>query len=373
MAYQFKEGDKVRQLVTIQRIKSITPIEGADKIEVVEILGWHVVVEKNKHKINDLVVFFEIDSLLPMIPEFEFLAKGGKPRKSYTEGKEYIGYRLKTIRLRGQVSQGLAMPLSILEGKRYPTDKRENPTYKLNEGSDVTPLLGVVKYEAILPTCLSGVAVGLFPSFIPKTDETRIQAYPKVLERHQGIPFYMTEKVDGASMTVFLKSIEPTFPYSGELHVCSRGIDLKETIGNTYWQLARELRLEEILKDNPNYALQGEIIGDKIQGNKLKLNGHFCRFFNIYDMGNNRYLDFKEFNDFCDFYNFQTVPQLGIIENLPLTVDEAVKLAIRKSEINPDVWAEGIVLRPLKEMRDDDLGRLSFKVVNPEFLLEYGE
>ena len=167
-----------RKLVTIQKISDLKPIENADAIECAGVLGWHVVVKKGEFKIGDPCVYFEIDSLLPVVSEFAFLSKSGV-KKSYADGKEYEGYRLKTIRLRGQISQGLCLPISILDGKKYPTDSRKNPVYQT--GTDVTSLLGVVKYEPVIPANLSGQAKGLFPGFIPKTDETRIQFCPKVL------------------------------------------------------------------------------------------------------------------------------------------------------------------------------------------------
>ncbi len=353
----------MRILASIQKIIDIQSIEGAERIEKATVLGWNVVVNKGDFKVGDLCCYFEIDSLLPQLPEFEFLAKGGGLKKSYVEGKEWVGYRLKTIRLRGHISQGLCFPLSILKGKKFPDDTRENPEYP--EGTDVTTLLGVVKYEPAVPACLSGVAVGMLPSYIPKTDEMRIQAVPQILERYKDIPFYMTEKLDGTSMTAFMK-------YE-ELHISSRSIDLKEAEGNTYWKVAREMNLEEKLALNDSYVLQGEVVGDNIQKNPLKIHGHTCYFFNVYNIETSSYLDWEEFLSFCKDNDLPVVPQLGILEKLPQSVDELVTLATRKSVINAETWVEGIVLRPLHEMRDPDLGRLSFKTINPVYLLENDE
>ncbi len=352
-----------RKLVTIQKIIDLRPIEKADAIECASILGWHVVVKKGEFKVGDSCVYFEIDSLLPTVSEFDFLSKSGV-KKSYTDGKEYEGYRLKTIRLRGQISQGLCLPISILKGKKYPSDSRKNPVYKL--GADVTSLLGVVKYEPVVPANLTGQAKELFPSFIPKTDETRIQFAPKVLERHAGKVFYVTEKVDGASCTIFIKD--------GELNCCSRNLNLLDDPTNTFWKVAKEISLlEKIKKVNENIALQGELVGDNVQGNKLKINGQKILFFNAYNFKEGRHLNFSEFISLCRELEIPTVPIISKKYILPKTVDELVDFATRKSLLSPETWVEGIVIRSLEEDWDEELGRLSFKVINPEFLLAFGD
>lgn len=355
----------MRKLATIQKIIDIQPIEGADRILCATVLGWHVVVRKDEFKVGDLCVYFEVDSLLPVMPEFEFLASQGT-KKSYTDGKEYEGYRLKTIRLKGQISQGLCQPLSILDGKKYPEDIRENPVYEWKEGMDVTPILNVVKWEPAIPANLAGQVKGFFPAFIPKTDETRIQTVPEVLEKYKDVEFYVTEKVDGTSCTIFFKD--------GELNVCSRNLNLKEDDKNTYWKVANELKLKEKLETiAPNIALQGELVGENIQDNKLKLTGHKILFFNAYDMDKGAYLNYQEFVDMCNKLEISTVPLVVKNYKILKTVDEMVTFATRTSEINPEVLVEGVVLRPMVEMKDEDLGRLSFKVINPEFLLKYNE
>jgi RNA ligase (TIGR02306 family) len=355
----------MRKLATIQKIIDIQPIKDADRILCATVLGWHVVVRKDEFKVGDLCVYFEVDSLLPVVPEFEFLSSQGT-KKSYTEGKEYEGYRLKTIRLKNQISQGLCQPLSILDGKKYPDDVRENPVYEWKEGMDVTPILNVVKWEPAIPANLAGQIKGFFPAFIPKTDETRLQTVPEVLHRYQYIPFYVTEKVDGTSCTIFFKD--------GELNVCSRNLNLKEDDNNTFWKVAKQLGLKEKLETiAPNIALQGELIGEGIQNNKLKITGQKILFFNAYDMDKGEYLSYDLFVNTCKKLEVETVPL--VVKNYKLldTVDEMVTFATRTSEINPEVLVEGIVLRPMTEMKDEDLGRLSFKVINPNFLLEYDE
>lgn len=159
----------MRKLVSIQEIKDVKPIENADKIEVVKILGWAVVVKKGEFKVGDKVVYAEIDSLFPEKEEFEFLRDRG--------------FRIRTIRLRGQVSQGICFPIDILPEGEYEI------------GDDVTEILGVTKYEPPIPACLSGRAKGTFPSFIEKTDETRVQVLQDRLTKFKGVKCVYSEKL----------------------------------------------------------------------------------------------------------------------------------------------------------------------------------
>lgn len=335
----------MRTLASIQKIADLKPIPNADAIEVATVLGWNVVVKKNEFKVGDLCVYIEIDSVLPPRPEFEFLS----PK-----------YRIKTVRLRGQVSQGICFPLSILFGTSMQNED------KIEEGVDVTEILGVVKYEPPIPSEMAGKMRGPFPGFIPKTDETRIQSYPDILTKYQSIPFYVTEKLDGSSVTMFIKD--------DEFHVCSRNTDLFDTPDNTIWQVAKEMDIEKKLRDmGGKYALQGEIVGGKIQGNKLKLPKAVIYFFNLYDMEKGEYVSFDTFSLMAMQFNFPRVPLIDAYFYLKGSVDAMVEWSTRKSVINPDAWAEGFVFRPRTEMRDPDLGRLSFKVINPEFLLKNEE
>jgi RNA ligase (TIGR02306 family) len=233
-----------RKLASVRRITNLSPIDGADKIELATVDGWKVVVAKDVgHKIGDLIIYCEIDSFLPIKEEFEFLRKSSY--KKMSDGTE--GFRLKTIRLRGQISQGLIIPISVLN----PPDT--NIYVEPFEGLDVTEMLGIVKYEPPIPAELAGKVKGLFPSFIPKTDEERVQNYSDryqewtLQSKHQ---FYVTEKLDGSSSTFYYNN--------GEFGVCSRNLELLETEGNTFWKVARELDLENKFKSlGRNLALQG--------------------------------------------------------------------------------------------------------------------
>ena len=337
----------MRKLASIQKIVALDPIEGADAIERATVLGWQLVVKKNDFQVGDLVVYCEIDCLMPNKPVFEFL----KPR----------GMRVRTIRLRGQISQGICFPLSILpEG------------FDVVEDADCTRELGIEKYEPPLPACLSGVAKGRFPSFIPKTDETRVQVLQKLLDKYKGEKCYITEKVDGSSGTVYV--------HNGEFGVCSRNLELLEDSENSFWKVARQKDVENKIRSlHGNFALQGELIGEGIQDNRLKLWGQTIRFFNVFDIDKFEYLPYEKFIATLQHLQLPSVPILSVDYELTNDIEEIIKMATRKSTITPDVWAEGIVIRPLNEKielllsnENFNNGRVSFKAINPEFLLKYG-
>ena len=340
-----------RTLASIDVIRELNPISGADKIEVAKIKGWNVVVKKGEFNVGDKIVYCEIDSILPEKPEFEFL----KDRN----------YRIRTVKLRGQVSQGICFPLSILNS--FETDN-------LEPGFDVTEILGVKKYEKQVPVSLRGKIRGPISRLaVPKTDEMRVQNISDVLERQKGKTFYVTEKIDGTSMSCYID------PETG-LHVCSRNVDLAPDFehkwnGNAYWTYAIDHNIEEILKQlGSTIAIQGELFGNGIQGNKYKISDIRYRVFNMWDMVNHCYLDIATMNDAVDTFglgNDFLVPYLGEIE-LDHTVDDLLQLADGTSTIS-DVPREGLVFRTLTEETDPTLGRLSFKAVSNKFLLKHGD
>jgi RNA ligase (TIGR02306 family) len=341
----------MRKLASIQKIDTIEQIDGADAIERADILGWHVVVKKGEFEPGQLVVYTEVDSILPERPEYEFLRKC-----CYLDKNGFKGFRIRTAKLRGQVSQGIAFPIDILP---------RGMTVSI--GMDVTDCLNIVKYDPPIPATLSGLVKGNFPSFIPKTDETRVQAVPSVLDRHRGKEFYVTEKLDGSSMTAFL--------YGEEFGICSRNLELKPSDNNALWQLEARYDLRGAIESmGGNLALQGEIIGPGIQGNKYKLKDTEFRIFNIYDIEKNEYWDHARLVDEIIKLDYDVpvrVPDLGYI-CLDHTVDEIVEMSKGKSAI-ADIQREGIVIRPTKETTDIELGRLSFKAINPDFLLKFSE
>jgi RNA ligase (TIGR02306 family) len=339
-----------RKLSTIRKIKDIVHIEGADAIELALVDGWQVVVAKNVgHKVGDKVVYCEIDSFLPIKEEFEFLRKS-----SYKKVGDQEGFRLKTIKLRGQISQGLILPYSVIPIAQFAS------AYDLPEGMDVSEMLGIVKYEPPVPAQLAGKIKGSFPSFLRKTDEERVQNLEKEYtewgfsSNHQ---FYATEKLDGSSFTCYLKD--------GVFGVCSRNLDLLETEDNTFWQVARSLDLENKLKSlGKNICFQGEMVGSGIQGNHYKMKEQTVFFYNIYLIDEMEYMGFYDFRQTLIDLELLSVPVLSIPFQFPgdFTVSALLNEAEGKSILNPVVEREGLVIRSLDRT-------ISFKAISNKFLL----
>lgn len=337
-----------RKLATIRRIGEILPIEGADRIELAVVDGWKVVVAKDvQHKVGDLVIYCEIDSFLPIREEFEFLRKS-----SYKKMGDQEGFRLRTAKMKGQISQGLILPIFVLN----PPDT--NIYVQPFEGLDVTEMLDIVKYEPPIPAKLAGKVKGLFPSFLVKTDEERVQnitvEYSALCfqSKHQ---FYVTEKLDGSSATFYINN--------REFGVCSRNLELLETEDNSFWKVARELKLEENLRAlEKNICLQGELIGEGIQGNPYGIKGQTVRFFSVYEIDTRTRLGIKDLEDICFMIGLQTVPILESNFLLPNTIEEMLQYAEGKSVLNPNTEREGVVIRSMDT-------KISFKAISNKFLI----
>lgn len=376
-----------RKLATIQKIREIRPIEGADAIELAIINNWQVVVAKNVgHKVGDWVVYCEIDSFLPVREEFEFLRKS-----SFKKMGDQEGFRLKTIRLRGQISQGLVLPISVLEGpdemkigisKQPWGDQLQLGPYDnalvIEEGVDVSEMLGIVKYEPPIPAQLAGKVKGYFPSFIRKTDEERVQNLTKEYEGWKDQRFYVTEKLDGSSATFYFKD--------GVFGVCSRNLELAEPEEefvpgmvmcedgverpkqeNSFWKAAREMQIKEKLeKVGYNVCLQGELIGEGIQKNPYKIKGQTVKFFNAFNIDTQEYLGFNEFTQLMAELSLPTVPILETDFILPNTIDQLLQYAEAKAVLNPSFDREGVVIRSHDR-------KISFKAISNKFLLNGGE
>jgi len=363
----------MRHLATIRKIKELRPIPKADRIEVAVIDGWEVIVNKaDGFKVGDLVIYIEIDSVLPPKPEFAFMEK--------------YKYRVKTIKLRGQVSQGLVLPVSILGTNPY------------CEGADVTETLGIKKYDpeaaqekvwyqklgrkVEFPWWLKpfkrikfirnwwlnkNKTIDDFPPFIKKTDEERIQNLPELFEdiKKKQIPLVITEKMDGTSATYFL--------HDGKFGVCSRNKWLIKDDGSPYWAVANENHIEDILRniagfDNKKglYVLQGEIIGHGIQKNKYHLSGFMFMPFNL--IINHKRLPYNQMKNALEFTSLNCVPYLEertIPEKWEIQdfVEYAKGTSMYRNGLEP---REGIVCRNQDKC-------VSFKVINPDFLLKEDE
>lgn len=362
-----------RKLASIQKIVAIKPIEKADAIEVAQVLGWECVVKKSEgFKVGDLVCYIEIDSIVPDKPEFEFL----RDRK----------FRVRTIKLRGQVSQGLVLPLSILPKGNYKEDE------------DVTEILGIKKYDPqaeaeqkLIDKKMKNTNNKIhkffskypwyrklffkpkksgFPSFIKKTDEDRIQLFPHICENEKDTIFSVTEKIDGQSGTYFLVKKPKKFLFFGggyEFGVCSRNLHLPKEDNSSYWTIARQYNIKKVLEsligDEQFIVLQGEIIGTGIQGNKYKIDGYDFYAFNL--IYPNDKVDSVSASITLGNYGIKFVPILDTEFKLKDTIAEMVNYAKGKSVL-VDGLREGVVIRNYEK-------NISFKVINPEFLLKNDE
>jgi len=374
-----------RKLATIQVIESIHPIEGADKIETARVLGWECVVKKSEFKEGEKIIYVEVDSVMPEKPEFEFLRSRN--------------FRIKTIKLKGQISQGLVLPIGEYLSKYY------------DVGTDVTNLLGVTKYlspserEEFIQQerrikneknklnkfmmryswwrkmFLTKNKKTKWPYWVGKTDEERIQNIPHILEQFKDKEVYATEKIDCQSVTFTGKMI-PKFNWLGKYSpkkyqfvVCSRNLTTNDK-NSLYWKIATKYNIEKILRENPHLTIQGEQGDTKVQGNKYKLKEPRFWIFNIIDHEKKYHYDWKEMYNFCKKYNLEVVPLLDTLHEgvnwkcklgeLGTTVKDFIELSKGKS-LFADIPREGIVIRCIENGKK----LISFKAINPDFLLKF--
>lgn len=327
-----------RKLASVRRIDDVLPIENADAIECAVVGGWNVVIKKGEFKVGDLAVYFEIDSWMPKeLAPFLFEGK-------VFEGVE--GARLRTKKLRGVVSQGLLLPVSILNAN-------------VEEGSDVTEVLGIKKWDKPLSPQLVGLAKGNFPSFIPKTDQERVQNLTKEIEARQGEEFEITLKLDGSSITVYSVKDENGEWTDG---VCSRNLDLKEG-DSAFWVIAKQENIhEKIRSTGRQLAFQGEMLNTNIQGNWEKVD-KLCMFaYDVYDIGEKRYLLPDERVLLCEQLDIPHVPVFASDYTLIHSVKELLELAEGEG-MNKGVKREGLVF---KHLHSD----FSFKAISNSYLLK---
>lgn len=335
----------MRKLATIQRIADVQPIEGADQIEKVQVRDWWCVVKKGEFSVDETCVFFEIDSLLPSSNSvFDFLAERSRVVTVLLEsGDTASGYRLRTVKMRGQISQGLA-----IRPEAFAYGFTAQPV-----GTDVSAAIGVHLWEPPISKMLASMARGPFPWFIPKTDEERVQNMRAELSARVGESVYITEKLDGTSATFYRD--ETGF------HACSRNLDTKE--GSLYWQIAEKYGLLESLPIG--VAIQGEIIGEGIQGNPLKRKGQEFYAFNLFEFPMGGQLSFGYFAAFCDRIAVPMVPVLCADAPLTDRVGEILLLAEGHSLLSPACMREGLVFKSMTAT-----SRLSFKAISNQYLLK---
>ena len=338
-----------RVMARVVRIDAINPIKDADQIEVAQIGGWKVVVKKGEHTAGSLAVYCEIDSFIPhsIAP---FLTKPGQFPKVYNEVE---GQRLRTIKLRGQISQGLLLPMSIRGSDGLVVGAL------FTEGDDVTELLGVQKWEPPAEFRAAD-AKGSFPHFIPKTDCERVQNLSHQVQQwvEDEVVFQKSEKLDGSSMTVFYKD--------GEVGCCSRNLELKDDGTSTFWETAKSEKLvEKLISLGKNIALQGELLGGQIQGNSYKITGFKFFLYDIYDIDKQEYLRPEVVEQFAAMHGISHVPIIGYV-TLPKedTIQALLLDADGKSAVGCNPKREGFVYKSTKDTI------ISVKCISNKWLLK---
>lgn len=349
-----------RKLATIQRIKSIEPIEGADNIELAMIKGWQVVVRKGEFEPGDFCVYFEIDSLLDINrPEFEFLASSGV--KTDAEGN--TGHVLKTRKLRGKYSQGLVIPVPRSMWVRK--NVGEEPVWETVFGSDpvghcVSDFFGVIKYEPPIPANMGGVISGPRPGWIPKTDAERIQNLSDDVLSKDGLNWVPTEKIDGTSASYGIDE-------NDKFVVCSRNYELEHNEDNLYWKIARAYKIEEWLRQirseiGTQVYAQGEIYGEGIQKNPLKIKG---QRFALFNMGGSPAVEYDR-----SLLNTDVFLHQAKIYDIP--VPKSINEALEQVEglmslVSPNCQAEGIVWHHVRNKHEP------VKAINNKYLLKHDQ
>lgn len=358
----------MRKLASIQRIKEIKQIDGADNIEYVNTQGWWCIAKKGEFKVGDLAVYVEIDSLMPEREPFIFLA----PR----------GFKVKTWKLNkfNVISQGILFPISILPSLSD-TD--------FFDGQDVTDLIGVKKIETeveftpkkkLNPFVNYMMKYSFFrifykklyspereewPVTIPKTDETRIQNLSGIWETQwkNTSGWSITEKLEGQSLTNFLITKRRFGIFKKKVFgVCSRNIYLKTKHPCTHWNATIEQDIENKLKYVPyDVAIQSEIVGPGIQKNIYKLKRLHVFVFNVMNLSTGKKLSNLEVRNFCCDYGFSAVPAIEENATLPNKMEELIDMSNGRSLLT-DTLREGLVIR-----REG----ISFKVVSPEYLVKF--
>lgn len=341
-----------RKLASVREIAEIKSIEGADRIVAYRVDGWWVIGQKDQFKVGDLAIYLEIDSWVPyeLAP---FLSKGKEPR----EFNGVKGERLKTIRMKGQLSQGLLLPIDIVDIGEENSTSPELPSFFLEESDDLTGTLGIQLWEQPVKLNKHGQPIenrearkGGFPLYIPKSDQERIQNCTKQFDKYRDYTWEVTEKLDGSSMTVYVNNDDEG--------VCSRNINLRgpgmeggeHCNPNNFWKVALRDRLIDFIKETGrNLALQGELIGPGIQGNPYKLEDHQFYLYNIWDIDTQSWIkpEGRLFTLAAIDIPINHVPILAT--NYSFSDDESIdtllKLAEGPSSLNHKVAREGLVFK----------------------------
>jgi len=347
----------MRKLASIQRIWKIEPIEGADRIELAHVLGWQCVVNKGQFQPMDTGVYFEIDSFLPTRPEFEFM-RATSYKKSDVMGE---GFKLRTMRFRGEISQGLLLPLS-----QFPEIPAETEI-----GTDVTELLGVKKWEIEERVTTGGTAIGTLPYDIPHTDETRVQEEPALIQAFAGLEYYISTKMDGSSHSIGIDE--------NGFHVTGHNYEYKDDGASSFYELVKARGYREKMEAFANkenlttFTIQGELCAPGIQQNRLRLIKPEWYVFTIRENG--KRVGLRRMLEICDLLGLEHVPIEEVGVDLPSKYPTVEALLARADGDYPKGGKkEGIVVRPTEPVFCPLISAsLSMKIVSNKYLLKNEE
>jgi len=351
----------MRKLASIQRVWKIEPIDGADRIELAHVLGWQCVVNKGQIQPMDLAVYFEIDSFLPMRSEFSFLESSYKNSPILGEG-----YRLRTMKFRGQLSQGLLLPISM-----FPELSGIDSTSDDAIGRDVSEILGVRKWEIEERATTGGTIIGELPPDVPHTDEVRVQAMPEILDLFGDYPYYISTKMDGSSHSCSIDG--------DGFHVTGHNYEYSDDGKSSFYEFIKNLDLETKMREYLStfhvntLTVQGEFCAPGIQKNRLKLTTPKWYVFTVRIDGKRTSLD--EMESVVTFLGLDSVPIEEKGTNLKSKYSSVESILERADGEYPNGGKkEGIVIRTIEPIYCPELGGpLSFKAVNNKYLLKNGE
>lgn len=356
----------MRKLASIVTISSVTPIENSDRLSVAQMdgKGWRVVVGRDEFKVGDRAVYFEIDSALPSDDQ-RYAMLHDRCLKRWMRGDTCVMsvVRIKTIKLRGVLSQGFLMPIN-----EFPEANG------LEVGDDLTDALHVQHIDDVSRPFIKTVSIDAstksgFPSFIPKTDEERIQNLvdyftdPSMRKR----VFEVTEKNDGSSMTVFFANkIRPDDPFG----VCSRNFEKKLDGDGSFVKFVKDANLQEMIskyciENDVELAFQGELVGPGINQNRDLYPNYEWHVFRIWDITHQQFIEPAKRREICNKIGLTHVPviaeEMKVFEKFT-NVDDLLLFAEGKTARGNE--REGLVF---KECSAEPI---TFKAVSNKYLLK---
>ncbi len=344
----------MRKLASIQVINGIEPIEGADRIELCHVLGWQCVANRGEFKQGDKCIYFEIDSFLPIKPQFEFL-RTKSYKKTELMGE---GFKIRTMKFRGQISQGLIQPLTA-----FP-----ELSANLETGTDVTEILDVKEWEIEERATTGGTIVGDLPQDVPHTDETRVQACPELIQEFAGLEYYISTKMDGSSHSISIDQ--------NGFHVTGHNYEYKDDGTSDFFKLAKErgyeTKMRNYIENNQlqTLTIQGEFCAPGIQKNRLRLAKPEWFVFTVRIDG--KRVGLSKMQEICTELGLTTVPIEEVGTDLPSKYPTVEALLARSDGEYPNGGKkEGIVIRPTEPVFSALISAsLSMKVVNNNYLLK---